>query len=74
MAEAAASAGASSIAAFRTRVRLQLIAFLVRHRRVDGRCGFVVLAVLAFATAIILSMSVQTIVGIARGELRTLTL
>lgn len=29
--------------------------------------------VLAFATAIILSMSVQTIVGIARGELRTLT-
>ena len=32
------------------------------------------LGVLAFATAIILSMSVRTIVGVARGELRTLTL
>jgi len=32
------------------------------------------LAVLAFATLVILSMSVQTIAGIARGEQRALTL
>jgi len=69
--------GAAAVSAFGLAVGLffaiPLFTMILSHQP-SWPAQALALAVLAFATLVILSMSVQTIAGIARGEQRALTL